>query len=232
MFPAALFLQAHSVLVYGSSKPLVRLTLFALASSVNSQFHWVEFAPRSVERTPCDPVRLGWIPDERLWLIDPSQSLRPDEASTKLSVSKLISADEPAESLGRFTEFLRLPDLSQQIIASHTPNGQPGVVAVTNVQHAADTFSAERLPSILSVHRDSGFSVMVGHDVTPGPGRELFDFVFHVQGEGDRPADWQHHHLVCEKGITSGPLRDRRPVRLEEIPLLAAVLSRARPRES
>jgi len=232
VFPAALFRQAHSVLVYGRSMPLVRLTLFALASSANPRFHWVEFAPSSVERTPCDPVRLGWIPDDRLWLIDPSEGLRPDDAGADLPISKLISPDEPAQSLRQFAEFLRLPNLSQQIIASQPPTGQPGVVAVTNVQHAVDAFPIERVAPILSVHRDSGFSVMVGHDDTPGPGWQLFDFVFRIQGDGQQLRGWKEHQLVCEKGITSGPLRNRQPVRLDEIPLLDAVLSKARPAES
>jgi len=232
VFPVELFYQAHSVLVYGPSRPLVRLTLFALASSVNPMFHWVEFASPTVERTPCDPVRLGWIPDDRLWLIDPAERFSPDTANEKLSISKLISAEEPPESLNHFAEFLRLPELSQQIIASQAPDGHPGVVAVTNVQHVADAFAYDRVPSILSVHRHSGFSVMVGHDETAGPGRELFDFVFRLEGTGDRLHDWKRYNLVGEKGISSGPLRDRRPVRLDEIPLLDAVLSEARPSDS
>ena len=232
MFPITLFNQAHSVLVYGASKPLVRLTLFALASSVNPQFHWVEFGPRSVVRTPCDPVRLGWIPDDRLWLIDPPEVLGLDDARGSLPISRLISVEEPAESLNHFAEFLRLPELAQQIISSQAPDGHPGVVVVTNPHHVADAFSSDRVLSVLSVHERSGFSVMVGHNETPGPGRELFDFVFRMQGDGDRLSDWKRHQLVCEKGITSGPLRARRPVRLDEIPLLDAVLSRARPAES
>ena len=231
-FPTELFREAHSVFVYGPSRPLVRLTLFALASSVNPLFHWVEFASPSVERTPCDPVRLGWIPEDRLWLIDPTDPPRPDDVSRNLPISKLISANEPPESLNHFAEFLRLPELSQQIIASQAPDGHPGVVAVTNVQHVADVFSHDRVPSILSVHRHSGFSVMVGHDETAGPGRELFDFVFRLEGTGDRLNDWKRYKLVGEKGITSGPLRDRRPVRLDDIPLLDAVLSEARPSDS
>ena len=232
VFPATLFYKAHSVLVYGASRPLVRLAVYALASSVNPQLHWVEFGPPPTARTPCDPVRLGWIPNERLWLIDPSEGFRPDDASGNLPISRLISAEEPAESLNHFVEFLRLPDLSQQIIASQAPDGHPGVVAVTNVQHVADAFSSDRVLAILSVHQQSGFSVIVGHDETPGPGCDLFDFVFRLRGDGDRLEDWRRYELVCEKGITSGPLGGRRPVRLDEIPQLDMVLSRARPAES
>lgn len=232
ILPDALFDRPHSVLVFGPSRPLVRLTLFAIASAVNPEFHWVEFSPRSAERAPCDPVRLGWIPDGRLWLIDPPHSLRPDDVSATMPMSKLISGDEPSDSRDRFAEFLRLPKLSQEIIASQTPDGHPGVVVVTEAQHAAAAFATNRIPPILSLHQELGFSVMLGHDSPPGPGRDMFEFVFRLQGEGERLEDWKSYQLICEKGISSGPLRDRRPVPLGEIPLLVEVLGRARPSET
>lgn len=232
VLPGALFQQPHSVLVFGPSRPLVRLTLFAFASAANPGFHWVEFSSPNAERTPCDPVRLGWIPDGRLWLIDPPHSMQPDDTSATLPISKLISGDEPADSRSRFAEFLRLPELSQRIIASQVPDGHPGVVAVTEARQVTAAFPSERVPSILNLHQELGISVMVGHDSLPGPGRDLFEFVFHLRGEGERLEDWKQYQLVCEKGIVSGPLRDRRPVLVGEIPFLAEVLARARPSEA
>jgi len=229
LFPGTLFHQPHSVLVFGPSRPLVRLTLFALASRTNPRFHWVEFSPPATERTPCDPVRLGWIPQDRLWLVDPARPLEPNEGAMADSLSKMISTEEPPESRSRFAEFLRLPDLSQQIIASQVPNGHPGVVAVSEVQQASETFAPEQVGSILALHQELGFSVMVGHYRPPRNDRDVFDFVFRLQGEGERLEDWKHYQLTCEKGATVGPLRDRRPVPVGGIPLLYNVLSRARP---
>jgi len=228
LFPGTLFHQPHSVLVFGPSRRLVRLTLFALASHTNPDFHWVEFRSSVTERTPCDPVRLGWIPENRLWLIDSPRSLEPKDADMPVGLSKLISAEEPPDSRSRLVEFLRLPELSQQIIASQTPDGHPGVVAVSEIEHAPDMFSSSHVVSILSVHQDLGLSVMVGHYSTPGPGRDLFDFVFRLQGEGERLEDWKHYQLICEKGVNTGPFRERRPISLREIPLLDEVVSRAR----
>lgn len=229
VFPARLFARPHSVLVYGSTLPLVNLTLFALASHTNPEFHWVEIGRGSEELTPCNPIQLGWIPDDRLWLVDSPDSLRPNDASMNLPLFEMIRSDEPPDSLQQFTEFLRLPEISQRILASHSPDGRPGVVAVTNVHRVGDVFSAESVPRILSVHRNAGFSVLVGAAGSSGPGRDLFDFVFRLQGPGVESADWRHHQLVCERGISSGPLRELRPVRLDEIPLLEQVLSKAQP---
>jgi hypothetical protein len=220
------------VLVFGPSRPLVRLTLFAFASRTNPDFHWVEFSSRATERTPCDPVRLGWIPDGRLWLIDPPHSLKPNDESMSAALSKIISEEEPPESRSRLAEFLRLPELSQRIIASQTPDGHPGVIAVSEVQQASETFTSSRVVSILSLHQDLGLSVLVGHYSPPGIGRELFDFVFRLRGAGDSLGDWKHYELICEKGIVSGPLGNHRPVPLGEISLLDDVLSRARPTDT
>jgi len=61
------------------------------------------------------------------------------------------------------------------------------------------------------------------------PGQELFDFVFRLEGRNGDAVNWRRSPLVCERGITSGPLRDSRSVPLEEVPILAEVLSRAIP---
>jgi hypothetical protein len=229
VFPAQLFGSPNHVFVYGPSRALVNLTIFALASNTNPEFHWVEIGSRNEPRTPCDPVQLGWIPADRLWLVDAPEALRPNDAALRASLSDVIRPDEPVDSLRQFTEFLRLPDGSQRIIASQVPNGHPGVVVVTNAHRADCVFSADQVPSILEVHRNAGFSVMVGYGDAPGPQRDLFDFVFRIEGEDKVPQDWKTNQLVCEKGIFSGPLRDLRAVPLPEIPILAEVVSRARP---
>jgi len=229
VFPTQLFGTPNHVFVYGPSRPLVNLTIFALASNTNPEFHWVEIGSRNEPRMPCDPIRLGWIPPDRLWLVDVPEALRPSDPASRASLAGVIRPDEPVDSLRQFVEFLRLPDTSQRIIASQVPNGHPGVVVVTNAHRADSVFSADQVPSILEVHRNAGISVMVGYGAAPGPQRDLFDFVFRIQGEDKFAQDWKTNQLVCEKGISSGPLRDLRAIPLPQIPILADVVSRARP---
>jgi hypothetical protein len=162
-------------------------------------------------------------------MVDVPETLRPNESGRRLAVQSVIRSDEPSESLRQFLEFLQLPDGSQRIIASQVPDGHPGVVAVSNANRAEGVVAAHLVPSILSVHRNAGFSVIVGYGDSPGPARDLFDFVFRLQGEDRLAPDWKTIELVCEKGISTGPLRDMRPVVLSEISLLADVISRARP---
>jgi len=227
VFPTRLFDRPNSVLVYGTCRPLVNLTLFALATTTNPDLDWVEIGEPKDDRTLRDPVQLGWIPEDRLWRVSDLDALQPTALSKNLSLVGTIRADEPPEVVAQITEFLRLPDRSQRILATRPPEDRPGVVAVTDTHRAEGTFSTQRVPSILTVHRNAGFSVFVGHAESPGPGRDLFDFVFHLDGENEDAADWKQRELVCERGISSGPLRGARPVLLEDIPIVAQVLFRA-----
>ena len=224
-FPSHMFGQPSSVFVYGTSRPLVNLTLYALATHTNPEFQWVEIGALSEDRMPCDPVRLGWIPGSRLWVIDRPKELRP--GADHLPIHDLIRSDEPEEVLGHFSDFLRLPDTSQRILTATSPE-RPGVVAVTNAQRVQQSFPFEVVPSILNVHRRSGYSVIIGFGEHPGAGRDVFDFVFRLQGQDLEKKDWKGMELVCEKGIDSGPLKESRPVRLDQIPLIANVVSEAR----
>jgi hypothetical protein len=214
-------------LVYGACRPLVNLTLFALATTTNPDLEWVEIGgPKDVQTLP-DPVELGWIPEDRLWRVNDLDALQPSLLSENLSLVGTIQSDESPEIISQITEFLRLPDRSQRILATRPPEDRPGVVAVTDTHRAEGAISADRVPSILTVHRNAGFSVFIGHEESPGPGRDLFDFVFHLNGENEDAADWRKSELVCERGISSGPLRDARPVLLEDLPIVAHVLFRA-----
>jgi len=227
-FPGALFEQPTMVFVYGPSRPLVNLTLFALARETNPDFQWVDLGGSNTARAPCDPVRLGWIPDDRLWLVDQPDALRPGDRNANQSLFDMIRRDESPEALDRLTEFLSLPDVSQRIIAAMPSGGRPGVVAVTDADRLHIAISTDQVPWVLNVHRNAGFSVLVGWPGEAGAGRDLFDFVFRLQGKDDERLDWKRNQLVCEKGVRSGPLANLRPVRLEEIPLVADVISRAR----
>jgi hypothetical protein len=214
-----------SVLVYGPSRPLVNLALFALAEATTPDFQWVDIQVPGEQRLRCDPVELGWVADEHRWTVDHPSALRPENLAANLALFALIRADEPSPSLVQVTEFLRLPEISQRILAARPPMGQPGVVAVPNAHRVMATFGLGQIPAILSVHRTAGYSVYVGYAEAPGTGRELFDVVFRLDGE--RLSDWRPSHIVCEKGLASGPLARRQAVELADVPLMAEVLSRA-----
>ena len=225
LFPSRLFRRPTTVFVYGPCRPLVDLTLIALAEATNPEFQWLEIGIPGEEQSQFDPVRLGWVPEDRLWRVECPDSLRPSDVGLNLVLFGLVRSDESSETLVQVTEFLRLPDISQRILAQRPPDGAPGVVVVTNAHRVMAAFSPNRVPGILTVHTNAGFSVLVGYSDSPGAACAYFDFVFHVVGES--VPKWRDGRVVCEKGIDAGPLGGSRPLLLPKIPLLSSVLSRA-----
>jgi hypothetical protein len=224
-FPERLFTRPTSILVCGPSRPLVNLALYALAQATTPVFQWVDIQVPGEERLPWDPVRLGWVPEDRRWSVDHPSALRPDDLAAHLALFALIRSDEPSPALVQLTDFLRLPEMSQRILAVRPPRGRPGVVAVPNAHRVMATFSAAQVPSILGVHRSAGYSVYIGYAEAMGSGHDVFDLVLEL--DGTSVADWKDSHLVCAKGISEGRLAARGSVALEEIPLIADVLARA-----
>jgi len=226
-FPVRLFERPSTILVHGPSRPAINLALFAFAEAITPDFQWIDIGVPGEEPVPSDPAQRGWIPEERLWRVEKPELLRPNDLTANLALFGLIRWDEPASSIAQVTEFLRLPDTSQRILSTRPRDGRPGALAVTNAHRVMALYPADRVGPVLEVHQNAGFSVLVGFAEAVGTGQELFDFVFQLDCES--PADWRAGHLVCTQGIHSGPLRDARPVPLEEIPLLASVFSRANP---
>jgi len=199
--------------------------MFSLAEATSPHFQWLEIGVPGEVRPSVDPIQLGWIPPERLWLVDRPESLRPNDLAANLTLFGLIRSDEPPETLEQVTDFLRLPETSQRILSSRRPDGRPCALVVANAHRVMAAYPVARIPSILALHANAGFSVIVGCVDSVGAGANLFDFVFHVDGQ--EFSEWPRSHLVCEKGIASGPLQDASSVPLEEVPMIASVLSKA-----
>lgn len=227
ILPSRLFERPSSVLLHGRPRTVVNLALFAFAARTNPDFHWVEIGKSPRNDEALDPVVLGWVSGHRLWRIDQPERFGPARDADRPALSGMIRPDEPPEVLDRLAEFLDLPELAQQILGDPSSNSRPGAVAVANAQDVRKNFSPEQIPSILSAHRKAGFSVLVGCDGTPPRHDTFFDFVFRIKANGPTSRSWPEGTLVCERGVDSGPLSRRRPVRLGDIPFLAEILSRA-----
>ena len=223
--PLRLFDRPTSVLVYGPSRDLVNLAVFALAEATTPTFQWLDIRVPGETRLALDPVVLGWVAADRLWAVESPGSLQPNDLGATSALFALIRSDEPPATVTQITEFLRLPETSQRILAVPPGDRRPGVVAVPNAHRVMASFSASQVPGILRAHRNSGFSVYAGYAEAAGTGRSAFDFVFRLEGEG--ASAWRTTACVCEQGIRTGPLADGRPVPLGQIPLFARVVERA-----
>ncbi len=224
-FPSLRFDRPTSILVHGPSRDLVNLAVFALAEATSPQFQWVDIRVPGETRSALDPVGLGWVPGDRCWAIESPTALRPTDIGANYAMFAYLRADESPAAIAQVTDFLRLPDISQRILATRPPESRPGVVAVPNAHRVMATFGADQVPSILNAHRNSGFSVYVGYAEAIGAGGEAFDLVLHLDGVD--PADWASCGCRSEKGVDSGPLAEGSVVRLGDIPLFARAMTKA-----
>jgi len=225
--PAVLRARAVSAFVYGPSRTMVGLTLYAFARATNPEFLWVEVRVPGEAPERSDPVALGWVPEGRLVSLDRRETLRSDRAASVAAIASLLHTEEPDDSFDRVAEFLRLPDPSQRILARPPSDGTPGVVAVTNAHRLMAAYCSNRVPAILSAHLSAGYSVFVGWAETAGEGRQQFDYVFRLDGESAR--DWRESTITCEKGDDTGILRVGHSVRLPRLTFLERVFEEAIP---
>ncbi|HTP55528.1 MAG TPA: hypothetical protein VML53_02530, partial [Thermoplasmata archaeon] len=64
-----------SLFVYGASRPLVNLVLYACSDRTNPEFHWFDVRGPADAVIDPDPARLGWVDRSRLWEIDRFEGL-------------------------------------------------------------------------------------------------------------------------------------------------------------
>src|SRR5208282_2537111 len=150
-----------SAIVYGTSRPLVNLLLYALAEEANASFHWLDIRPSGEAPPELDPARLGWIDERRVWTVDPLDALAPDNARANAALFELVREDEPPATLARLSDFLRLPERLQQILAEMASTGRPGVLAVANVHRTGKSFPDSTLVPILEAIAWAGYSLFV-----------------------------------------------------------------------
>ncbi len=214
-----------STFLYGSSRELVNVLLFAAAREGNRTVHWLDIRT-SREPTPAlDPTALGWIDEDHLWTVDPAEALAPAPDRAGAALFEVVRKDEPPETLARLTDFLRLPARIQRILAEPPTEGAPRAIAVANADRARGAFPAATLPPILEAVAGAGYALLVGFDGPPPGGRHLFDTVVRVDGASVRR--WTEATLVVERGRPwpGTPGGTRRP--LPELPFAAEALRRA-----
>jgi hypothetical protein len=216
-----------STFLYGRSRPLVNLLLYALAEKENAGFHWLDIRTPQEESEELDPAQLGWIDEKHLWKVDRLDAFTPNNVPANAALFELVRDDEPPETLARLSDFLRLPDAMQQILAEPPAGGGPGVLAVANAHRTADAFPVSTLAPILEALRWAGYSLLVGFAGSPPAVRAEFDRVIRVDGSG--PGTWTTAELVLEAGPSMVGLASEGTARLVDLPFVARVLRRALP---
>jgi hypothetical protein len=224
-FPEDLLTHPRSVYASGDCREVVNLLLYALASTIDSKFFWLDIGDALGPASSADPVQLGWVEPSRHYTVAAPEMVAPERSNPALW--KVIRADEPSEEIAGLVDFLRLPSITQEIASRAVPGVRPAVLAAANTDRASRLYpaTAEGIHPFIRAITDHGISLIVGHTGPALPNRLAFEFVFRV--EATSLPEWTRGTFVCESGIRSGPLRIGRTQPIKRVPWLVQILERA-----
>jgi hypothetical protein len=228
VFPGRLR-QATSIFIAGTSRPLLKWVALALLEPYSRRVYWTDVRFEGETRDPMDPLVVGVVPAERVHDL-PARELQPDEVGARrveAAATTLLRSDEPPETVRRFFDFLRLPQHSQERIASTFSSDEPAILVLANSQRLSGNFPSDAVAPMVHSIVDAGACIVSLWAEALPEARSAFDVVLHV--EGTAPADWRRATLRCEKGLSAGPLAHAVTVPLVDLPGVAGTLDRLVP---
>jgi len=225
LFPPDRGTHPTTVFVGGPSRSVVNSVAFALAEMLDLTPYWLDVRNSSTISDGPDPVSTGWIPPDRLFVSESGHGLEQETSRTDRALWSIVRSDEPAEVLSHLTDFLRLPQLIQEIVSASDPSSGPRALVASNSDRVAHLFprTADGLQRFLATLAAASLSIVAAHTGPTSPGRFGFATVFRLEVES--PAAWMEGTLVCEQGIDRGPFAVGRSNRLSDVPGIARVFT-------
>jgi len=213
----------HSTFLYGPSRAVVNRLLFAMVHAVDAEPLWLDLAPRPAAGEEPGPAELGWIAKDRLFLAEEADVARPQDAVANMALSNVIRTDEPASSVARVTDFIRLAPIVQEIISRIDRDGPRHALAVSNSDRLRGDYphTVEGIQPIVTTLLEAPLIPFIAAQGTPGAGRMAFAFVFEVRAKD--LAHWRDGSLVPEKAPRESNLPIGGAIPLRDIPGLAEV---------
>ncbi len=213
--------------VWGSSRAAVNRVLFAIATEIDPEFAWLDIRLPTDEPEEAGPVELGWIPDHRLFFTRRMADLTPPQALKPEAIVRVVRSDDPNQDVGAFADFLRLPSLTQTIVADLGPAPRGRVLVVSNSERVRDYYprSPEAVRPLIDAHLAAGLIPMFGLSGTSGLGRMAMDMVLEVRLTD--PAHWREGWLICEKSPAWTSIRAGDKIPLSAVGSVAAAFLRS-----
>lgn len=212
-----------TVFIGGDCRPVVNAVAFAMAELLDLTPFWLEVRDPDAPLDGPDPGTTGWIPPDRLFVSEGGTGLQASKLASTDALWTLVRADEPESVLTLLTDFLRLPEVIQEIVSTASANGGPKAVVAANSDRFAHLFprTAAGLQRFLQTLEASSLSIIAAHTGRTGPGRFGFRQVFRVSAQS--PEKWMEGTITCEQGIDQGTFAVGRATRLSDVPSIARV---------
>jgi hypothetical protein len=213
-----------STFVYGKSRvPLLRVA-FGLARINDPAPYWVDIRDDTEVGDPRNPVGLGWIPEDHLYIVRESEA-RPQDADANMALWTVVRSDEPESVISGFTDFLRLPPVVQEAVSRTGDDDHRPVFVIANVDRVRQYYprDAVGVRPILDAMVRAGVLPIFAAIGPPGAGRLAFDFVFEVRSPD--PSNWRKGLLFCEKAPPGISLAPGGSIALDAVPEIAHALA-------
>ncbi|MGA8711112.1 MAG: hypothetical protein WB786_07795 [Thermoplasmata archaeon] len=213
-----------STFLWGESRTVVNRLLFAMVRAVDPEPLWLDLAPHGPPGEEPGPAELGWIPKDRLFLAEDPDLARPQDAVANMALLNVVRADEPASSVAKVADFIRLAPIAQEIISRIGPDSPRHALAVSNSDRVRPDYphSVEGIQPIVAALLDAPLTPFIAAQGTPGAGRMAFAFVFEVRATD--LAHWREGSLVPEKVPSESGIRVGVPIPLRGIRGLGELL--------
>jgi hypothetical protein len=221
--------QATSVFISGVNRPLLKWVALALLDPYANRTWWTDVRMEGEDLEPEDPIGTKIIPPERVHVLNPRE-LQADDADARRAeraAAVMLRHDEPADSVHRIFEFLKLPEHAQERIVSTFAGDEPAVLVLANAQRLMGLYPSSAVIPMINSIVDAGACIVVLWSEALPPERAGFDVVLQI--EGTSPNAWRAARLRCEKGLASGPLAHGVSVRLDSLPVVTPVLEQLLP---
>lgn len=203
-----------SVFLHGTNRPLLNWVLYALLHRADPEYIWtdVRFENETLDRL--DPLARGVVPETQLSVVRPT-TLGPS-VHPHTTASSFFHPEEDPEAARRLVRFLGLPQHTQEMISRVQPRNPLPILGLSNAHRLASFYSAAAVQPTIRAILEGGVSlVMTWADAVPG-GSATFDYVVSV--EGASPLEWRRAELRLTLGLSRGPLRPGRVLRLGDLP--------------
>lgn len=215
--------RAFAIIVSGRARGLVNRVAFSMAQSLDAAPFWLEIVEHG--EVP-EPLRMGWVPPERLYVTERPEDLEPARAVGNLALWGVVRSDEPATLLAQLTDFVRLPPLVQEVLGRTAADSQLRAVAVGNADRIGPLFSQrpDEVTWLVDFLRASSLCLILASTGYVGPSRTAFDCEFHVTG--DSLERWSEATITCERSRVTGTVPIGRPFPIRAIPGIESLFER------
>jgi hypothetical protein len=214
--------QPWTVFVWGESRAVTNRVLFAMAQEADPKLFWFEIGSDAESTKEPGPVESGWIPSDRLYRTHALDEAKPQPEVHDPGLKRVVRYDEPGGDL--LASFLRLPPTTQEILGTMGPPGSRRAIVFANVERVREYYptTVDGVRPLLQALAHSGVSSYFSLIGSPRMARMAFDYVFAIKGakELDR---WMDGTIVCEHAPPGSDVKIGEPVKLSNVPSIAAV---------